>query len=101
VLDMAGARYPAVPRSPHCLPRRRALLRRPSCLVQTDGFEIEDGERFSFGVVERLAARCVGRRLPRYLARSWSPNPVLGDRIERRPALTAPRPPADASIRAR
>jgi ubiquinone/menaquinone biosynthesis C-methylase UbiE len=33
------------------------FLRRPSSLVQADGFEIEDGDRFTLGVVERLAAR--------------------------------------------
>jgi ubiquinone/menaquinone biosynthesis C-methylase UbiE len=33
------------------------FLRRPSTLVQNDGFEIEGQDRFNLGMVERLAAR--------------------------------------------
>jgi ubiquinone/menaquinone biosynthesis C-methylase UbiE len=33
------------------------FLRRPSILVQDDGFEIGDHDRFTLGIVERLAAR--------------------------------------------
>lgn len=33
------------------------FLRRPSHLVQAEGFEIEDQDRFKLGIVERLAAR--------------------------------------------
>jgi ubiquinone/menaquinone biosynthesis C-methylase UbiE len=33
------------------------FLRRPSSLVQAEGFEIEDGDRFKLGIVERLAPR--------------------------------------------
>jgi ubiquinone/menaquinone biosynthesis C-methylase UbiE len=33
------------------------FLRRPSILVQNDGFVIEDQDRFKLGIVERLAAR--------------------------------------------
>jgi hypothetical protein len=33
------------------------FLRRPSCMVRAEGFEIERRERFKLGIVERLAAR--------------------------------------------
>jgi ubiquinone/menaquinone biosynthesis C-methylase UbiE len=33
------------------------FLRRPSSLVQAEGFQIEDADRFKLGIVERLAAR--------------------------------------------